>query len=97
MTSQRNAAFAAALFLAAVLVCAGWALEVFPRRNAEAFRGENEYLRATLTRDEKALVNAQSELRQTQGALLEAERALGQTQAALTDAQGALRRATERR
>jgi len=84
VAAQRNAAFAASLVLIGVVICAGWALEQFPHRNAEIYRLQN----AALVSSDEALKH---ELIETQGALLQTQAALRETQAALRNTQEALR------
>jgi hypothetical protein len=76
LIAQRNAAIAAVFLLSAVVVCAGWALERFPRRNAELYRMQT----AAMSSD---LVATQQALSGTQKALVEAQHALTQTELAL--------------
>jgi hypothetical protein len=83
LAAQRNAAFAASLLMAAVVICAGRALEVFPKRNAEVYRLQNAELLAQFNTVQKALSETQGALRQTQAALLETQAALRNTQQAL--------------
>jgi hypothetical protein len=85
LIAQRNAALLAVLFLVGVVVCAGWALEVFPRRNAEVYRLEDASLRSDLNSNQQALLGTQEALGRTEGALRE-------TQTALANAQDALKR-----
>jgi hypothetical protein len=89
IAAQRNAAFAAALVLTGVVICAGWALEQFPRRNAEIYRLQN----AALLSGDEALKH---DLIGTQAALLQTQAALRETQAALRNTQEALRLAEQR-
>lgn len=81
--AQRNAAFAAAFLLTGVVICAGWALEVFPRRNAEVYRLENASLSSGLVAAQQALAGTQRDLAQTQEALKQTEEALRNTQEAI--------------
>jgi hypothetical protein len=83
LVAQRNAAFAASLLMAAVVVCAGWALEVFPKRNAEVYRSQDAALLSQYNSMQRALTDTQGALRQAQAALLQTEVALRNTQQAL--------------
>jgi CII-binding regulator of phage lambda lysogenization HflD len=87
IAAQRNAAVAVVLLLTGAVICAGWALEVFPRRTAAAYGGENASLRAGLSATEKALSDTQKTLVSTQAALGNTEQALANTQEALKQAQ----------
>jgi hypothetical protein len=85
--SQRNAAFAAALILTAIVICAGRALEVFPHRNAEIYREQNAAILAGYATLQHALSDSQSALLQTQATLRHTQDALRNTQEALRLAQ----------
>jgi hypothetical protein len=85
--AQRNAAFAAALILTGVVICAGKALEVFPRRNAEIYRQQNAAILAGYSTLQHALSDSQSALLPTQATLRHTEDALRNTQEALRLAQ----------
>jgi hypothetical protein len=87
LIAQRNAAIAAAFLLAVVVVCAGWALERFPRRNAEIYRLQTAALSADLVATQQALSG-------TQKALVETQHALSQTELALRNTQQAQRQST---
>jgi septal ring factor EnvC (AmiA/AmiB activator) len=76
LAAQRNAAVAAAFLLTGVLICAGWALENIPRREAAANRKEIIFLHARLTGTEQALRSAEAALRQAEEALTRTEQAL---------------------
>jgi hypothetical protein len=92
LAAQRNAAIAAAIFLTGVLICAGWALETYPRRKAEVYRLDNAALRDGYFAMQKELKNAQLGLSNNQAALVEAQKALRITQEALKNTEEALHR-----
>jgi uncharacterized protein HemX len=97
LAAQRNAAFASALLLTAVLICAGWTIEVHLRRNAEIYRAENAALHAGIDLNRQALAANQGSLLQTQETLKRTEGALRQTQEALRETQEALSQERGRR
>ena len=79
LTAQRNTAFAAALLLGCIVICAGWALEAIPKRNADEI-ASNQQMIATLRKDltvaQQAIRNVEGDLKHTQDALAETEKAL---------------------
>jgi hypothetical protein len=89
LIAQRNAACAVVILLTLVLVCACWALEVFPRRNAEVYRIENSSLRTQYFAMQKALRDANAGILETQAALVETRKALKQTEDALHNVEAA--------